>query len=240
MIEGRIQERKFEQRLDCWYDLYVPRGRRGAPLIIAAHGYGSNKSVMMRLMQRMNDTDFVIASLQAPHQHIVKPTRSGEPLGYGFGWLSNFHPEASIAMHHDAVDRIIDTLVAEDHVDGDRVFLLGFSQSVALNFRYAFTRPERIRAVVAIGGGIPGDWSDGGKYRAGEVKVLYVAGKRDAIYPAAAIQANANHLARLGAAVEVFVFDVDHRVPVDGLPRINRWLLNVAADAQSDAATVVL
>jgi pimeloyl-ACP methyl ester carboxylesterase len=54
-------------------------------------------------------------------------------------------------------------LTDEGIADPARVFLLGFSQSCALNYRFAFTHPDRLRGVVGICGGIPGDWKQAPK-----------------------------------------------------------------------------
>src|SRR5215813_5108311 len=130
MTEGR---RMVE--FPCYYDLYVPDGEGPKPLVIAMHGYGGDKSSMMKLMRRINDHDFVIACLQGPHQHLVMPTKESPKLGYGFGWLSNFKPEESVAIHHELVRGIIETLSHSGMVDPGHVFLLGFSQAVGVNFR---------------------------------------------------------------------------------------------------------
>src|SRR5262249_42185995 len=157
----------------CYYDLYTPDGGDPKPLIIAMHGYGGDKSSMMRLMRRIlrdgedvdRDRDYVIACLQGPHQHLVMPTQESPKLRYGFGWLSNFKSEESVAMHHHLIRGIIETLTASGEADASRVFLLGFSQASGANFRFAFTHGDLIRGVVAICGGIPGDWEIEGKYQ---------------------------------------------------------------------------
>ena len=71
------------------------------------HGYGGDKSSMMRLARRINEFDFAIASLQGPHQHIVRPEESSAPLKYGFGWATNFKFDESLALHRDAVFSVL-------------------------------------------------------------------------------------------------------------------------------------
>jgi hypothetical protein len=43
--------------------------------------------------------------------------------------------------------------------------LLGFSQTCALNYRFAFTHAGTLRGVVGICGGLPGDWETGERYQ---------------------------------------------------------------------------
>src|SRR5262249_28268198 len=160
---SEVTERRTVVEFPCYYDLYIPEGGKPKPLIIALHGYGGDKASMMRLMRRINDRDFAIACLQGPHQHLVMPTKEAPRLGYGFGWLSNFKPEESVAIHHHLIREIIETHTASGEVDASRVFLLGFSQASGVNFRFAFTHGRLIRGVIAICGGIPGDWEADGK-----------------------------------------------------------------------------
>jgi len=155
---AEVIERRVVQPFPLYYDLYVPEDGKPKPLIIALHGYGGDKSSMMRLMRRIlrdGERDYIIACPQGPHQHLVMPTEGAPNLGYGFGWLSNFKPEESVAMHHQLIREIIETLTSAGVADASRVFLLGFSQAAGANFRFAFTHGDLVRGVVAICGGIP-------------------------------------------------------------------------------------
>ncbi len=218
-----IIERRVIQQFPCYYDLYIPEGGKPKPLIIAMHGYGGDKSSMIKLMQRINDTDFIIAALQGPHQHMVMPTKESLKLGQGFGWLTNFYPEESVALHHRLVLEIIEEMKGE--ADTSRVFLVGFSQAVGVNFRFAFTHPDSITAVVAICGGIPGDWEAEGKYRSSDIDVLYIAAERDEYYTPERTRQNAESLRRRAGSVELRFFDNEHEVPRDSYPVINDFLL---------------
>lgn len=217
-------ECRVVQEFPCYYDLYVPAGLLPKPLVIALHGYGGDKSSMLKLMRRINETDFVIAALQGPHQHLVMPTKAKPALGYGFGWLSNFKPEESVALHHRLVRQVMADQTAAGTIDPSRVFLVGFSQACGVNFRFAFTHPALIRGVVAICGGIPGDWESAGKYASGAVDVLLVAGEGDEFYTPERIRQNALALERRARSVTVQLFDAGHEVPREAYPMIDQWL----------------
>ena len=175
-------DRILEARINLYYDL-----RRGtvspAPLLIALHGYGANKRQMMREAQLMAPQQFAIASVQGFHQHIKEPREAGSPLRFGFGWLTNFKSEESVAIHHRAMLDLIKILTDEGIADPARIFLLGFSQSCALNYRFAFTHPRNLRGVVGICGGIPGDWETSTAFRETQLDVFHLAGTRDEFYP---------------------------------------------------------
>src|SRR5215218_1007820 len=180
-------DRILEARINLYYDLR-PGATSPAPLLIALHGYGANKRYMMAEAQHMAPEQFAIASLQGFHQHIREPRVEGGPLRFGFGWLTNFRSEESVALHHRALIDLIDIMTKEGIADPARVFLLGFSQSCALNYRFAFTHPDRLRGVVGICGGIPGDWDTSNVYRKSQVDVLHLAGTRDEFYPPERVQ----------------------------------------------------
>src|SRR4029079_8838173 len=136
-------DRALEARINLYYDLR-PCATPRAPLLIALHGYGANKRQMMREAQLMAPESFAIASVQGFHQHVKEPREAGGPLRFGFGWLTNFKSEESVAVHHSALLDLIEILTDEDIVDPARVFLLGFSQSCALNYRFAFTHSRHL------------------------------------------------------------------------------------------------
>jgi len=218
-------ERSVEQRTFSYYDLYVPEGRSTPlPLVIAAHGYGGDKASMMRAARRIDEQNFAIASLQGSHQHMVRPQEGPRGLGYGFAWLTSYKPAESIALHHHAVSTIVDELAVEGVADPRRVFLLGFSQACAVNFRYAFTYPERVRGVVAICGGIPGDWTESRLYRSGDVDVLYVAGKDDEFYAPDRVEQLAQLLRLHARSVDLRFYDAGHVIPREAREPIAAWL----------------
>jgi predicted esterase len=220
---AEVAERRIAQEFYLYYDLYIPEGdKEKRPLLIAMHGYGGDKTSMMRLARRINEKDYAIATLQGPHQHIVYPNENSKTLGYGFGWLSNFKPEESVALHHHTVVELINS-VSKEFSTGP-VFLLGFSQSVALNFRFAFTHPELVSGVIGICGGIPGDWESEGKYLNSNFDVLYIAGEKDEFYSPERLKTNAKALEKRARSVDFEVFDVGHEIPRDAYPLIDRWI----------------
>ena len=215
--EWRIPRESF-----AYADFY-PGAGPSSPAVVALHGYGGNMKSMARVVRPALPDTFALAALQGPHPHLIRPEDRSRPLGFGFGWVTNWKPEESIALHHAAIDAIHDRL-AEGRADPRSVFLLGFSQSVALNFRYAFTFPGKIRGIVAIAGGIPGDWEESAKYKDAGIDVLYLAGREDEFYPPDRIAANARALERRGARVTIEVLETGHDLPPEALPLIRRWL----------------
>ena len=206
-----------------YYDLHAP-AETPAPLLVALHGYGSNKGWMMREARRMAPDGFAVAALQGPHQHLKEPREPGGPLRYGFGWLTNFHPEDSVALHHRALLDLIDVLAEQRVARRERVFLFGFSQTCALNFRFAFTHAEALRGCVGVCGGLPGDWDSGALYRPSRASVLYLHGTRDEFYPPERVSDYAARLRTRAKDVEVKAYDAGHELTPEMREDIKAWL----------------
>jgi phospholipase/carboxylesterase len=207
-----------------YYDLHLPAATSPHPLLIALHGYGANKRQMMREARLIAPEDFAIASLQGFHQHLKEPKEKGGPLRFGFGWLTNFRPEDSIAIHHRALIDLIDSLVSKGLADRERIFLLGFSQSCALNYRFAFTHTEYLRGVVGICGGLPGDWESSELYKQTDAAVLHLAGERDEFYPPSRTSDYASRLATRARDVEMRSCDAGHEFVPAMREDMREWL----------------
>jgi phospholipase/carboxylesterase len=180
----------------------------------------------MREAQLIAPEHFAIAALQGFHQHLRDPKEPGGPLRFGFGWLTNFRSEESVALHQQALLDLINNLVAEGVADSDRIFLLGFSQSCALNFRFAFTHPDQLRGVIGICGGLPGDWETSEAYQPTGAAVFYLAGTKDEYYPPSRVVDYAERLRLRAASVETKNYDAGHEIVPAMRDDLRAWLIS--------------
>lgn len=225
-------ERTLSAQARLYYDVYQPAATadvRPAPLLVALHGYGANKRQMMREAQAVAPEGFAIASLQGFHQHMKEPKEPGGPLRFGFGWLTNFHPEDSVEIHHNALLDIINTLAEEGVADRKRIFLLGFSQTCALNYRFAFTHSDILRGVVGICGGIPGDWETSAIYKPTKAAVLHLTGTRDEFYSPSRVADYEERLRLRASVLEFKSYDAAHEMVPAMRDDIKTWLTKYAA-----------
>ncbi|HEY0051211.1 MAG TPA: hypothetical protein VGB68_18090, partial [Pyrinomonadaceae bacterium] len=170
--ENLRDDLSIKTEINLYYDMFVPETAKGrAPLLVAVHGYGAHKRYMMREARAVAPDGFAIVSLQAPHQHF-RPTDSGYKVG--FGWLTDYKAQESVRLHHNFVLGVIERLSGEDLIDPNRIYLYGFSQACALNFRFAFTFPDVARGVIGISGGIPGDLETSEIYQPTKADVFYL------------------------------------------------------------------
>jgi len=218
-------DRTLTAQIKLYYDLHVP-ANTPAPLLIALHGYGANKRQIMREAQQMAPEGFAIASLQGFHQHMKEPRETGGPLRFGFGWLTNFHPEESVAIHHQALLDLTSRLIEEGVADPAQIFLLGFSQSCALNYRFAFTHPERLRGVIGMCGGLPGDWETNDSYHGSELDVFHLAGTRDEFYTPERVRDYESQLSSRARRVTFKSYDAAHEIVPQMREDVKQWLQN--------------
>lgn len=167
-------------QIKLYYDLHLPENAPGpSPLLIAIHGYGAHKRYMMREAKIIAPENFAIVSLQGPHQHF-RQTSDGYRVG--FGWLSDHKPEEFVRLHHRFVLDVIDKLAGDRLIDREQIYMYGFSQACALNFRFAFTHPQVLRAIIGVCGGIPGDLDSNSAYKPFNARTFYLFGDDDEFY----------------------------------------------------------
>lgn len=223
--DNMIVEKSNEQTINLYYDLYVPDADAPGPrpLLIALHGYEGNKESMMALARKINSDDLIIASLQGPNAFFVRSDTEPNKPRIGFGWMMQYKAAETIDLHHRTVLSIIEQAAAEHHIDRRAVFLLAFSQSVSLNYRFAFTHPNVVRGIIAVCGGIPGDW-DQNKYQDSDTDVLIIAGETDEFYPMERTRTFKDAIAKRARSVEYRSFPVGHVFPRESLPIIDAWI----------------
>ncbi|MGA9767597.1 MAG: dienelactone hydrolase family protein [Blastocatellia bacterium] len=220
-----IIEKAAEQRINLYYDLYTPdeEAEKARPLIIALHGYEGNKESMMALARRINPRDLIIASVQGPNAFFVREREPANNPKIGFGWMMQYKAEETIRLHHQTLLAVIEATAAQQTIDRRAIFLMAFSQSVSLNYRFAFTHPNLIRGVIAVCGGIPGDWNED-KYQQSDTDVLIIAGETDEFYPLERTRTFKDAIARRARAVEFRSFPAGHVFPRESLPLIDEWI----------------
>ena len=223
-----LAERTLTAPITLRYDV-IPAQARPAPLLIALHGYGASKWHALREAKMIAPEGFALAALQGPHQHLREPKGKGGPLRYGFGWLTNFHPEESVAIHHQALLEMLDEISGEDIADPKRIFLLGFSQSCALNYRFAFTHPNVLRGVIGICGGLPGDWDTNDAYKQTDAAIFHLAGQQDEFYGPERVANYADQLRQRAREVEFRSYEAGHEISAPMRSDIQEWLQNHSA-----------
>jgi predicted esterase len=216
---GDVIDHHFSARLDCHYLLLAPDAiHPQTPLVVTLHGFGANPESMLQLTARLFEDPPVIASLQGPSQFFL----SAAARDVGYGWITARRPAESIRLHHEMVLHTISEVGGRFGIPPERRLLVGFSQPVGLNYRFAGTHPDAIRGVIGICGGLPGDWEDG-PYHPVSAAVLHIARRDDEFYPPSVTERYPERLRQRAADVEFHLIDGRHQVPSNGNRLVGPW-----------------
>ncbi len=218
-MKDQIERRSFLLPFRCHYLLRKPeRPSPSAFFIVALHGHAMTAEQMLWLTVPLVGEEHYTAALQGPYQIWVN--RNGEPRAdVAFHWATRFEPEHSWRLHHD----MILTVIAEMGASAEHVVLVGFSQSVALNYRFLCTHPNAVRGAIAICGGIPGDW-ERRPYQHSPAAVLHIAAREDEYYPPAVAETFPERLRTRIPDLEFHMLDGGHRIPTAARPIMQAWL----------------
>ena len=220
MILENIRHGSFTARLDCRYQLYAPASITGRTLLAATlHGFGSNPEAMLRLTGSLLGPPHVVAAIEAPNQFYVA-LNSNE---VGYGWATHKHSDSSVRLHHDMVLHVLNEAGREYGIPAGRRILVGFSQPVGMNYRFAATHPGEVRGVIGLCGGVPRNWEDG-PYRTVTAALLHVARREDEFYKPEVTERFAARLRLRASDVEFHMLEGGHRFPSKARPIVERWL----------------
>lgn len=214
-----------------YYELELPHAKaphKRWPLLIALHGYQGDKDSMMRIARRIADGKMVVVSLQGPNQLFINYGANDltDPKTYrvGFGWGTSWKMAESVGRHHRDLRALIRLAARKHHADRRRVFLLAFSQACAYNYRFVFTHPREIRGVIAVCGGVPGDWYESKLYKKARTHVLHIAAKHDPWFSREKNLEARRKLAERAASLDFRFYNSAHRFPRTSIPHIRKWI----------------
>jgi predicted esterase len=220
MDSEAIEHRTFSARLECHYLVDVPPEVNASTLIVAAlHGFGSNPEMMLRLTEALLGRKHVIAALQAPSQFFLAP-HSNE---VGYCWATHKHSEASVRLHHEMLLHVFDDAERQWSITPERRLLVGFSQPVGMNYRFAATHPEAVRGVLGLCGGVPKNWEEG-PYQKVRAALLHIARTEDEFYPPSVTGQYAERLRLRADDVEFHMMEGGHRFPSKAGPVVGQWM----------------
>ena len=227
MDVSATEQHFFTVTLDCRYLLHVPEVISGRTVLaVALHGYSSNPEDMLRLTRLTVGDEHIVASLQAPNQQYV-PDRSEKGRSVpGYNWGIGKHWDQSVRLHHDMLLHVLAALRERFGLGTERCALLGFSQPVGLNYRFAATHADQIRGVIGICGGVPLDWQES-KYQPVSAALLHISRDEDEFYPADVASTFGDRLRERARDVEFHMLPGPHRFPSKAARLVRPWMARV-------------
>lgn len=211
--------------IECRY-LLRPGTSHPPVVALALHGYGSSAEAMLSLTAGMLGGGVSVAALQAPNQQYgeLSPTPDSK---IGYNWGTSRHGDWNILVHHRMVSRVLNDLRTRFGIPASRCLLVGFSQAVGLNYRFAGTYPEQVGGVIGICGGVPRNWDEEEAYRTVAAPILHLSRSEDEIFPPATTQSYAERLRKHALDVEFHLLPGGHRFPSRTAGIVEPWLERV-------------
>jgi predicted esterase len=210
-----IEEHHFRSHLDCRYIVQTPEAEYDDSVsVVALHGYGMDAETMLRLVATWFPK-YRITSLQAPHPFY----KSMDAREVGYSWATHLQSEESVRLHHEILMHVL----RETGAPVDKTLLMGFSQPVGLNYRFAATHPGLVRGVIGVCGGVPKDWETG-SYQRVDAAVLHIARTEDEFYSPEATRKYHERLSVRADDVEYLEFPGKHRFPSLAQPAVLDWV----------------
>ncbi|MBK5292361.1 MAG: hypothetical protein JJE04_11885 [Acidobacteriia bacterium] len=225
MVYSQPEELSVPVSVDLHYLLQAPDPLPENPLLVlVTHGYGMQPSLMLGLARQVLPSQAIIASLEAPNQHYLSEKPGSDQIGFNWGTRARWR--GAVSTHQQMLLSVIEQCRQKYRVPGKHTLLLGFSQPVGLNYRFAATCPDEIGGVIGICGGVPKDWEDEG-YQPVSAALLHIARNQDEYYPVETVKTFAGRLRHRASDVEFHLLEGPHRFPSKAGAIVQPWLRRV-------------
>ena len=180
--------------------------------IVACHGYAQSADHLMAELKQIPGSDTcTLVSVQALHRFYTR----GDSTVVA-SWMTRQDRDLAIADNIEYIDRAIDEVapvgrpsshVGRPALEG-RLFILGFSQGVAMAYRAALLGRHHVAGIVAVGGDIPPDVKSVPAER--WPRLLIAAGHTDHWFTPDKVAADEAFLQSHGVAHTLLRYDAGH------------------------------
>ena len=197
------------------------------PLLLGLHGYGMHAATLFPLLARMAPDGWGVVAVEGPQSAFLPGEALGPSGARGFHWGVSPRHEDNQAVHRAAVAEAIAWSVARG-ADPARVSLVAFSQPCSFDYRLALAPPHghAFRTVVALCGGLPGEWTEPGPGTptSSATHALHVSTDADEYYPLERVAPFASLLVSRFASARHEIHHGGHRIPSTAIPVVRAFL----------------
>jgi len=196
--------------------LRLPQGGGLHPALVMIHGYQGNENVTW-IFSKAIGPEWLVGSPRAPFpvEHATN----------GFSWYHfDANGKSDPATYQEGIamlERYIAGLMARYSIDPKRLILLGFSQGAAMAYGYGLTHP--VGGIVSLSGFVPGTIPRP-LPRVDGLPILILHGTLDGTIAVEIARKNSLQLLESGAVVTYQEEEIGHRVGVQGMRMLERWL----------------
>lgn len=191
------------------------------PLLVLAHGYGSNEQDLIDLADYLDDRFFVV-SVRAPLS-MGGGAYAWYPLNFTATGIEHKHAEAEAGWK--ALSTFVDEAKSVYPVDGDRVYLGGFSQGGIMSLAVGVMHPEKVAGVVVMSGLMLPE-AAASAVRGGDrrLPVFAAHGKWDEVIPVDFGRQISEQVKGLPVDVTYREYPMGHQVSGESLANVDAWL----------------
>jgi phospholipase/carboxylesterase len=200
---------------------FLPTGyepRYPYPLLVFLHGHGGNEEQVLKLAPSLSRRNYVCIGLRGLQR---LECRADGRWGYAWGL-----DEAATTDVEDYVLGAVEQTRRSYHVHSERIYLAGFREGATLAYRLGLTFPERFAGVISLNGMMA---RQGGPLlrlpEARSLRVFIGHGIANAVVPLSMARRDFRLLYTAGLSVQMHTYPATHRLHVDMLRDINRWVM---------------
>jgi phospholipase/carboxylesterase len=193
------------------------------PLLVFLHGHGSSEEQVLRLAPRLSRRNYICIGLRGPH-----PLGRRQDGQLCFSWGDDGGADAKVEEY---VFRAVEQTRRHYHVHSERIYLAGFCEGALLAYRLGLLHPERFAGIISLNGCMPRRGRP--LQRLPEVRQLRVLighGIANALVPLSLARADFRLLYTAGLAVRMHTYAANHRIHLDMLRDIDRWIMQAIND----------
>jgi phospholipase/carboxylesterase len=189
------------------------------PLLVFLHGRGGSEKQLMRLAPRVSRRNYISIGLRGPE--LMRRFDDGDEDGYGWGQSTSADSYAE-----EYVFRAIEQACLMYPINEERVYLAGICEGAATAYRLGLAYPDKFAGVIALNGHIP---AGGPLFRLPELRRLRVFighGIANSTVPLSVAKKDHRLLWTAGVPIELKTYPTTHRIHLDMLKDINRWVMD--------------
>jgi phospholipase/carboxylesterase len=188
------------------------------PLLVFFHGHGGSEELILRLAPRLSRRNYICIGLRGPQ---LLGTRADGRAAYGWGSPGQFD-----TLLEEYVLRAVEQTRRHYHVHSERIYLAGFCEGATTAYRLGLTFPSKFGGIISLNGAMA---RRGGPllrlHEVRQLRVLIGHGIANAIVPLGHARADFRLLYTAGAAVRMHTYAATHRLHLDMLRDVDRWIM---------------
>lgn len=193
------------------------------PIVIMMHGYGSNERDLFELSRYIPDS-FIVISARAPYT-----------VDRGYRWFDRDKSQqkfeavkTELESSRKLVLKFVEELGRKYHTNGNRIYIMGFSQGAIMSYAAGLTMPTAVRGIGILSGLLPQPIREQTQKSAAlsKLRIFIAHGTTDNILSYADAKAGNDYLVSIGLKPEFHTYaGMEHTISAEVLSDLIKWLV---------------